>query len=316
MNKLDGIVKNKVLITGGAGFIGSHVVDKLIEQNHDVVVVDNFSAFDSGYRNEKAEYVNADILKDELEDVFAQHLPDYCIHLAAQASVSVAVQDPCFDAEQNIVGSIKVIENCKKYNVKKIIVASSAAVYGNPVYLPVDEKHSTNVLSQYGLSKLTMEKYLQLSGLDYIIFRFANVYGERQSAFGEAGVVAKFNEAIMNNEQVYIDSNGEQQRDFVYVKDVARACCTILNSDVSGEIINVSTCLGVSVNQLFGIMSEKKGYNLEPVHRPKRSGDIEISILDNTKFLNIMKDFEFTNIEVGLKNLIQYNVQLKRSENA
>lgn len=293
----------KILITGGAGFIGSHITDILIENGYSVVVADNYSNKNSGYRNESAEYIETDILSPHFEDVFREFAPDFCIHLAAQASVALATKDPEYDAMQNIIGSIKVLELCKKYGVKKVIAASSAAVYGNPKYLPVDENHSTEVLSQYGLSKLTMEKYIKLSGVDYIIFRFANVYGERQTAEGEAGVVAIFNNRMKNNEQIFINGDGEQTRDFVYVKDVASAVLCGVKSDIKNETVNVSTNKAVSINELFRVMASVYCYNLPPIHNEARIGDIKHSILNNEKLRKLFSISEYCDHHTGLRAL-------------
>ena len=212
-----------VLITGGAGFIGSHIVDKLIKNNYKVVIIDNFSSgkMSNLTENSKIEIFNENILSKSLDKIFEKTKPDFCIHLAAQTSVNYSISMPFEDAQINILASIKLFEICKKYNVKKIIAASSAAVYGMPQYLPIDENHSTEPISQYGLSKLTMEKYIKLSGIPYLIFRFSNAYGPRQSSSKESGVIAIFDKAMKNNERINIYGDGEQIRDFVYVEDIA-----------------------------------------------------------------------------------------------
>lgn len=295
---------SNILITGGLGFIGSHVVDCFIENGHNVWVVDNGSSLNSGYRNNKAIYIKEDIRSDKLEGIFQNTHFDFCIHLAAQASVTSSVKDPINDASVNILGSINIINLCKKYNCTKIIAASSAAVYGNPKYLPIDENHSTDVLSPYGLSKLTMEKYVQLSGVPYIICRFSNVYGERQNAFGEAGVVSIFSDAMQNNKDVYIDGDGEQSRDFIYVKDVANILYEICSSEIKNETFNISTNTSCTINELFKTMAKVYDYRKEPIHRESRIGDIKESILSNSKVNYILNNkFIYTNIENGLSKI-------------
>lgn len=293
-----------VLVTGGAGFIGSHVVDLLIEKGYKVFVVDNLSSGNDSNLNPTAKFYNMDINSPDLENIFKENKIDYVFHFAAQASVSFSTQYPTEDATENIMGSINLLKNAKKYGVKKIITSSTAAVYGVPEYLPVDEKHNTTCLSFYGLSKLTMEKYIQLFGVDYIIFRFANVYGPRQSAHGEAGVVAIFADKIKNNEYITIHGDGEQTRDFVYVSDIAKVCILAIEKDVKNEIINVSTSKAISINKLFEIMASKHNYNKMPIHSEERYGDIKHSILDNKKCLSLLNFAPKTQVKEGLNTLL------------
>ena len=294
---------NNILITGGEGFVGSHIIDKLIDSNYNVISVDNNCAINSGYLNPKARYIKADILSDEFEEVFKKYKIEYCIHLAAQTSVTTSINNPYKDAETNILGSIKVVELCKKYNCKKLIAASSAAVYGNPQYLPIDENHPTNPMSPYGLSKLTMEKYIQLSGVPYIIFRFSNAYGPRQNSSKESGVIAIFDRAMKNNEPINIYGDGEQIRDFIYVEDIANICVKALESDVQNEIINFSTNKGVNLNKLFEEMTKIYDYRQSPNYLPERIGDIKDSILSNEKSLEIFGSIKFTDYRKGLEDL-------------
>lgn len=300
----------KVLITGGEGFIGSHVIDKFVEDGFEVVSIDNNSSPNSGYLNPKVKYIKADILSTDVENVFREQNIDYCVHLAAQASVTSSVKDPIYDANTNILGSINILRLCKKYNCKKIILASSAAVYGNPKYLPVDETHSTEVLSPYGLSKLTMERYAQISGVPYVVCRFSNVYGERQTSSGEAGVVAIFNDLMMSNDKIYIDGDGEQYRDFIYVKDVAKIIVKLANEPIVNEIINVSTSKTCSINNLYNVMSKICDYKFQPNYREERIGDIKHSILDNSKLCRLLGLKEFTGVEEGLKQLVNNNKEI------
>ena len=298
----------KVLITGGAGFIGSHIVDKLIQDNFEVVVVDNLSSGClENLPNPNIKFYQKDILTDELNEIFDFERPDYCIHLAAQTSVVKSIQNPVFDSQLNVVASIKLIELCKQYKIKKFIVSSTAAVYGTPKYLPVDENHPTEPISYYGLSKLAMEKFVQLSGVPYVIFRFANVYGPRQASSQESGVVAIFNNKMLKNEPINIFGNGEQIRDFVYVEDIAQACVLALeNESLINQVLNYSTNKGITVNELFDIMKEEYNYSLSVNYLPERDGDIKDSILSNKKTIDLLEIAENTTIHSGIKKLKDY----------
>jgi UDP-glucose 4-epimerase len=295
--------RKNVLITGGAGFIGSHVADALIKSGYGVVVIDNLSSGNNSNLNKDAKFYNLDINDEKLEDAFKENKIDYVFHFAAQASVSFSTKFPSEDARENISGSINVLKFAKKYNVKKVVVISTAAVYGVPEYLPVDENHNTTCLSFYGLSKLTMEKYVQLFGIDYLIFRFANIYGPRQSAHGEAGVVAIFADKMKTNQPITIDGDGEQTRDFVYVCDVAQVCIAAIENEIKNQIINVSTNKAISINKLFEVMARKFNYKLKPTHAQERVGDIKHSILDNKKCKETFGFVPETPLEDGLATL-------------
>ena len=299
-----------VLITGGAGFIGSHIVDKLIKNNYKVVIIDNFSSgkMSNITENSKIEIFNENILSKSLDKIFEKTKPDFCIHLAAQTSVNYSISMPFEDAQINILASIKLFEICKKYNVKKIIAASSAAVYGMPQYLPIDENHSTEPISQYGLSKLTMEKYIKLSGIPYLIFRFSNAYGPRQSSSKESGVIAIFDKAMKNNERINIYGDGEQIRDFVYVEDIAEMCVKAIKSNISNEVLNFSTNNGVTLNELFNKMANLYIYSQKANYLSKRDGDIKDSILLNEKVSKVFPNIQYTRLEDGLKNLMEYSL--------
>lgn len=302
------MTKNKVLITGGAGFIGSHIVEKLLGNNYNVIIIDNLSSgsIENIPNSDTLKFYQLNIEKDDLELVFQKETPDYVIHLAAQTSVNFSISHPYYDANMNVMASIKLLELCKKYNIRKFITASSAAIYGNPKYLPIDENHPTEPMSQYGLSKLTMEKYIKLSGIPYIIFRFSNAYGPRQKSSKESGVVAIFNNAMKNNEPINIYGDGEQIRDFIYVEDIANICIKAINSNVENEIINFSTNKGVSLNQLFKVMKSLYNYTLNANYLPERIGDIKNSILSNDKAYNLLKFTNYTKLEKGLEILANY----------
>ncbi len=301
----------KVIITGGYGFIGSHVVDKLLENNFEVVVIDNLSTGNvcNIQDVERVTLYKLDIAKDNLQIVFQKEQPDYCIHLAAQTSVAHSTGNPCEDADLNIMSSIKLLQLCKKYGIKKFVAASTAAVYGVPQYLPIDENHPTVPISYYGLSKLTMEKYIQFSNVPYIIFRFANVYGPRQASSQESGVVAIFNNNMLENRNISIFGDGEQIRDFVYVEDIANLVCQALENSVENEVVNYSSNIGISVNKLFEKMSKIYAYSKDPRYLPEREGDIKDSILCNQKAYNLFDKCSNVSLDVGLNELRNSSVR-------
>ena len=301
----------KVLITGGSGFIGSHVVDKFIANNYEVVVVDNLVT--GNYKNidgKKLTFVNEDIRNiKKLEEIFVNNKISHVIHMAAQVSVSASVENIKYDAEENIIALINILELSKKYGIKKVLFSSTAAVYGIPEEVPSKENNKTNPLSPYGLSKLVGEEYLKmyskLFGVNYVILRYANVYGPRQSAHGEAGVVSIFNDKIKEKSDIFIEGDGNQTRDFVYVKDVANAnyLCTV--EDVKNEILNVSTNTEISIVNLFNTMKKYSGYEKEALHKEERIGDIRHSKLDNSKLKSLTSWEPKFDLENGLKEYLQ-----------
>lgn len=295
-----------ILITGGAGFIGSHIVDELINNSYNVIVADNLSTGRIENINNSAIFYNIDIKdKTRLETLFINNKIKYIIHLAAQASVGYSMKYPICDANENIISSLNLIELAKKYNIKKLIVSSTAAVYGEPQYLPIDENHNANPSSYYGLSKLTMEKYIELSNIDYIIFRFSNVYGPRQIPEGEAGVVSIFMDYFINNNEINIFGDGNQTRDFIYVKDIAKILfLCIKNDNMTKEIINISSNVSISINELYEKLKHITKKDLKVNYLEERKGDIKHSLLNNSKLLNYI-DIKLTNINAGLEKTIK-----------
>lgn len=284
-----------ILITGGAGFIGSHIADTLIKE-HKVCIVDNFSSGKKENLNAKIKCYNIDINDELLDDVFKIEKPEIVIHLAASISVTLSQLNPQKDAIVNIMGSLNTISKAKKYSVKTFIAASSAAIYGN-LQSPISEDSFLTPLSNYGISKLAMEYYIKNSGLNYLILRFSNVFGERQNVNGETGVITIFNDKMQAGNPVYIHGDGEQIRDFIYVKDLALIIGKLIEQNIHNDIINVSTGKGLSINKLFSIMKYKNNYKNAPIYDDAREGDIKISILDNRKLLQYLPSFKFTNIE-------------------
>lgn len=305
----------KILITGGAGFIGSHIVEKLIKDNFEVIVIDNLSTgkIDNLPKDNKIKLYQQNIFEDNINNIFDKERPEYVIHLAAQTSVFLSGKDPVFDANINILASLKLLQLCKQYNIKKIIAASTAAVYGIPKKLPISENHPTIPISFYGLSKLTMEKYIKLSEVPYIIFRFSNVYGPRQYSSKESGVVSIFDNAMKKNLDINIYGDGEQIRDFIYVKDIANVVCSSIKNNIENEIINYSTNKGITINKLFYLMKELYGYKKEPIYLRERIGDIKDSILSNEKSHYLLNCTKYTPIEEGLINLKEYSLSFCNS---
>jgi len=301
----------KVLVTGGAGFIGSHVVDTLISAGYEVVVVDDLSTGNLANLNPAATFYQVDIRSPQLAEVFEKERPDYVDHHAAQMDVRRSIADPLFDAEVNVIGSINLIECCRRYGVKRLIyISTGGAVYGEPEYLPCDEAHPVNPICPYGASKHTVEHYLymyqQNYGLDYIVLRYPNVYGPRQDPHGEAGVVAIFTGQMLAGGQVVINGDGEQQRDFVYVEDCARANLMAMNSQNANLIYNLGYGRGTTVNEIFTTLKNITGYQLAATHGPAKVGETRQIYLDATKAQKELGWKPTVDLEEGLQRTADY----------
>jgi UDP-glucose 4-epimerase len=274
----------KIAVTGGAGFIASHIVDAYIERGHEVHVLDDFSTGQKRNLNPKAELHEADIADAQAVRVIERIKPDTVSHHAAQMDVRHSVADPCFDARVNIIGFINLLEACKKVGVKKIIFASSGgAVYGEQDVFPASEDHATRPASPYGVSKRAGELYLsyyqQAFGLPFVALRYANVYGPRQSAQGEAGVVAIFLSLLLAGKTPVINGDGRQTRDYVYVGDVVNANVSALDCPFVGAV-NIGTGVENDVVTIFGRLREAVGREVEAVHGPAKPGEQRRSCLD------------------------------------
>lgn len=277
----------KILVTGGAGFIGSHIVDQLILNRHEVVVMDDLSSGSLVNVNSEAVFIKGSILDPGLLEVFERERFSAVVHLAAQTIVASSLAHPDADAQVNVLGTLQVLEGCRQTGVKRVVFASSAAVYGDVAELPVPEEAPKQPASFYGLSKLTAERYIQmyheLYGLHYMILRYANVYGERQGDRGEGGVVSIFARGVHRQEPLTIFGDGSQTRDFVYVGDVAKANLLAISSLEADRILNISTQKETSVNRLASILFEVSGHETPIIHQPSRPGDIQRSMLRNTE---------------------------------
>jgi len=299
----------KVLVTGGAGFIGSHVVDTYIANGYEVVVVDNLSTGQLSNLNPAVTFYETDIRSPQLEEIFDKERPDYVNHHAAQMDVRRSTVEPLFDADVNILGSINLMECAKKFQVKRFIyISSGGAVYGEPEYLPCNETHPINPICQYGASKHTIEHYLYLYnhiyGLEYIVLRYGNVYGPRQNPRGEAGVVAIFTGQMLSDQQVLINGDGEQQRDFVYVTDCAQANLLALRVNNANMIYNIGCGVGTSVNEIFQVLKEFSGYDKNAYHGPPKPGETRRIYLDCIKAQSGLGWTPTVGIQDGLENTV------------
>ena len=277
----------KIVVTGGAGFIGSHVVDAYLAAGHQVLVLDDLSTGNREQVNPAARLVQMSMLDPAVVDLFRAEQPDLVNHHAANASVSLSVRRPDFDAKQNILGTLNLLEAARLSKVRKFVyICSGGAMYGNPRRLPVDEEHPADPVSPYGLSKHTGERYVRLygaeHGLRWASLRYANVYGPRQDPFGEAGVISIFSQNLLDGVPPEIHWDGEQTRDFVYVGDCARANLAVLAAG-DGQAYNVGTGVGTSINALFETLLSVAGLAVTPRHGPRRPGDARHSYLDCRK---------------------------------
>jgi UDP-glucose 4-epimerase len=276
----------KVLVTGGAGFIGSHVVDALIQRGYQVVVVDNLSTGRLENVNPAATFYQVDIRTPKLERIFEEERPEIVNHHAAQTVIQKSMEDPVFDARQNILGSLNLVLQSLRLGVKKIVYASSAGIYGEPKYRPVGENHPVTPISYYAVSKHTVEHYLHIchleNSLSYAVLRYANVYGPRQSPEGEAGVVAIFARQMLQGERPTIFGKGDKTRDYVYVADVRMANLLAMEKSVNG-VYNIGTGVQTSDQEMFDLLAGLTGYKGNPDYAPVRKGEIYRICLDYSK---------------------------------
>ena len=276
----------RITVTGGAGFIGSHLVDRLIEDGHTVQVIDNLYTGNKEFVHSKAQFVELDIRDPKLYSVLEEFRPDYIFHEAAQTEVSTSMSDPMLDCDINLMGLINLLNAAVKLDVKKFLMPSSAAVYGNLDTLPLNEEMIGNPSSFYGLTKLTTEHYLRIYhetfGLPYICYRYSNVFGPRQGNGGEGGVISIFAKAIVQGSPIIIYGDGKQTRDFIYVDDVVEANILGMQHQVTG-IYNVSTGISSSVNLLVDEFRNISGKDIEVVYDKPRLGDIRDSVLATDK---------------------------------
>jgi UDP-glucose 4-epimerase len=301
----------KILVTGGAGFIGSHVVDRLVQEGHEVVVVDDLSSGKRRNINRQAKFYKADIRSPRwLERVFRRERPAVVNHHAAQMDVRRSVENPVLDADINILGMLNVLQNSVKYGVRKVIFASSGgAIYGEPENVPVAESHAVRPASPYGITKAVGEEYLrylyETAGLESVSLRYANVYGPRQDPYGEAGVVAIFTQKMLSGQQPIINGNGRQTRDFVSVDDVVESNLAALNKTARGSY-NVGTGVETTINDLFRMLAKLISPTVREVHGPAKKGEQMRIALDASR---IHREFDWEpkiTLEEGLARTVQF----------
>jgi UDP-glucose 4-epimerase len=320
----------RVLVTGGAGFIGSNVVDGYIAGGHDVVVVDNLFTGKKENVHPDAKFYNLDIRDKALREVFEAEKPEVVNHHAAQISVPASVEDPLFDADVNVIGLLNVLEGCVKHGVRKVVFSSSGgAIYGETDMLPTAEDHPLRPHSPYAITKLVSENYLEFYrlhyGLDYTVLRYANVYGPRQIPYGEAGVVAIFMEELLREDVPviyrYEDEPEGMTRDYCYVEDVVRANVLALEKG-SGDIVNIGTGVETSTLKLYrailGLMREE-GYAADarydsPKGGPARPGDLRRSCLSPEKALKLLGWRPEHDLASGLRKTLKWLVEKGRGE--
>lgn len=300
----------KILATGGAGFIASHVVDALVEKGHELVVVDNlYCGFEKNV-NPKTKFYKLDIGDPQMQSLVADFQPEMVIHHAAQMDVRKSVSDPMFDATTNVIGSLNLLEACRKNGVRKFMFSSTGgAIYGEQDYFPADEEHPLRPLSPYGITKLCLEKYLfyykEVFGLEHVILRYGNIYGPRQNPHGEAGVIAIFIKKMLAGEQPVINGSGTQTRDYTYVGDVVQANLLALDYQKSG-IFNVGTGIETDVNRLFAVINSALGNPAKEVHAEAKAGEQQRSVLSTQKIREELGWSPKINLEDGLQLTVNW----------
>ncbi len=303
----------RILVTGGAGFIGSHIVDQCVAAGHTVAIVDNLWGEGGGKLsnlNPQAQFYRADITDEaELARIFDEVRPEIVSHQAAQHSVSVSTKYPMLDARVNVLGLLNVLTNCTRIGARKIIFASSGATYGTPARLPLDEEVVQRPESPYGITKMVAEHYLhywqEANGLTYTALRYGNVYGPRQDPNGEAGVIAIFAKRFLKHEPVRIDWDGEQRKDYIFVKDVARANLLAIERG-DNDIFCIGTGRPVSVNEIYEALAKLTNYQPEITRAPKRPGDIYLAYFNASKAERMLGWQPTVSFEEGVKATIEF----------
>ncbi len=303
---------SRALVTGGAGFIGSHIVDRLLQEGLKVAVVDNLEVGKRENLNPGASFYEVGLGSPALADVFSDERPQVVFHLAAQSSVVRSVQDPAEDARTNVLGSLNLLEQCRRFPIERLVYSSTGgALYGEPQHLPCSEDHPVRPLSPYGASKYAVEGYVHcfslLGGFKYTVLRYGNVYGPRQDPAGEAGVIAIFAGRMLQGNEVIIYGDGNQERDFIYVGDVVEANIRALQDENGdGEVYNIGSGRGVSVNTIFEGLARLTGYGKPPNYQPPRPGEVYRIYLDAEKARRKLGWVPQIDMETGLGLTVQY----------
>jgi len=302
---------SKILITGGAGFIGSNLVDELIKRGHKVCVIDNLSTGKKEYLNSKAKFYKIDICSSAIDKIFKREKFDYVFHLAAQMDVRISVAKPELDNKINVLGAINVLRNCRDCKVKKIIFSSTGgAIYGEAKSIPTSENYPAEPISPYGIHKLTFEKYLnyyyQVYGQKYVALRLANVYGPRQYRGGEAGVASIFIDNLVNNKSSLVNGDGKQTRDYVYVDDVARALVAAMKTGYVG-VINIGTAKEIDLWKIIKCIEKSTGQKFNYKNMPAKLGEQRRSSLSYNRAKKILKWRPKVYLEEGVKKTIAWS---------
>ncbi|MCX8072624.1 MAG: GDP-mannose 4,6-dehydratase [Candidatus Binatia bacterium] len=300
----------KILVTGGAGFIGSHVAEAFMREGHRVIVVDDLSSGRADNLPQGVRLEVMDIRSEQVADLIAREQPEVLCHHAAQMDVRRSVADPQFDASVNILGLLNLLEAGRRNGLKRVLFASTGgAIYGEQQVFPCPETHPTNPVSPYGVAKLASEKYLhfyaEAYGIRWTALRYANVYGPRQNPHGEAGVVAIFTEKLLRGEQPVINGDGKQTRDYVYVGDLVRANILALQSDYCGPL-NLGTGRETDVNTLFHLLCRACGVERPEVHGPAKPGEQRRSSIDSTLAAQVLGWRPEVALEDGLRRTVEY----------
>lgn len=300
----------KILVTGGAGFIASHVTDAFIAAGHDVAIIDDMSSGKTENLNPKAKFYRLDVQDPQVAEVFRQEKPDVLCHHAAQMDVRRSVADPLFDARANILGLLNLLENGRQNGLKRVIFSSTGgAIYGEQDVFPCPETHKTEPLSPYGIAKLASEKYLFFYhaqyGISYAALRYANVFGPRQNPHGEAGVIAIFTEKLLRGEQPVINGDGTQTRDYVFVGDLVRANLAALTSDYVGAL-NLGNGIETDVNELFRHLCKLCGSSATEKHGPAKPGEQRRSVIDNSLAKKVLGWTPQVSLEAGLAQTVEF----------
>ncbi len=300
----------KIIVTGGAGFIGSHVTDRMIQLGHEVIVIDNLSSGKTENINPKATFIELDIGDPALSEVFKKYQPEILLHFAAQMDVRRSVADPQFDCKVNGLGLLNLLELGKNNGLRKVLFASTCGIYGEQKYFPADEDHPLCPGSPYGITKLMSEKYLHFYyktyGIHYVALRFANVYGPRQNHHGDAGVIAIFCNQLLSNQVVTIYGDGKQTRDYVYVHDVVDALVKALQSPITHAVFNVGTGMETDVNKLYQILSEAMKKSIVPQYAMARSGEQLRSVISSAKIQQELGWKSQVSLQDGLKLTLDF----------
>jgi UDP-glucose 4-epimerase len=303
----------KILVTGGAGFIASHIVDAYVREGHDVTVIDDLSTGNRGNVNTKARFIELDIRDEALKKVFGESQFDVVNHHAAQINVRTSLANPFLDASVNVLGAVRLLDCAAASGVKRFIFASSGgAIYGEPDHYPISEDRAPQPMSPYAVAKLATEHYIKvfahLHGFTYVTLRYSNVYGPRQISKSEAGVISIFINEILNDRPCFVNGSGDQVRDYVFVEDIVRA--NVLALDSASDVFNIGTSVETSVNRLVDELATVTGRKIRHEHRAAIPGEVFRNSLDYSKISRMLKWRPGVSLAEGLKKTFEHFVSI------